>query len=254
MNIKDIPFIICNFNQLTFLRNLINQIRFYYPENTVVVVDNGSNYEPLLFYYDWLRQQQPISNVDVVKYPTNDFIKNVSQFVGEAFKLNDYIVLTDPDLSIHPATPPNFLEIFKTAIDTYGFHHAGFGLKTDDIPAWNPKAEWIQGDEKALLAHAVKIFMGEFPIQNGTVYTGYKAPIDTTFALYKRDNGGWASPMSGENWGNCVRLFEVHHLPWYLHKDYLNPEMQNYFATCKKREAGKPTAGQNHYNPFNGME
>lgn len=249
MSIKDIPFVIPNFNQLTYLRSLINQLQWYYPENPIEIVDNGSNYPPLLSLYEALKYHEKIV---VTLYPENDFVGNLSYFL-ERYEW-DYAVITDPDLSILPTTPPNFLEIFKAAIDNHGFHHAGFGLKTDDIPAWNPKAGWIQGDERALLSTPVKIFMGEFPVQNGTVYDGWKAPIDTTFCLYKRDNGGWQAPCPPEHWSNCVRLFEIQHLPWYLHKDFLNAEMQNYFATCKKRVLGAVTAGSNHYNPFNGMD
>lgn len=242
MSIKDIPLILTNFNQKSYLIGLINQFRFYYPENPVWIVDNGSTYEPLKSFY----QNNLGKDIELHLYPNNDFVNNLSEFI--AFKKSEYYIISDCDLQIHPATPPNFLEIFRTAIDTYGFHHAGFGLITDDIPDWNPKAGWIQGDEKALLNTPVGI------THEGKQYIGHKAPIDTCFALYKRSNGGWSAPMDGESWGNSVRLFKAFHLPWYLHKDYLNPEMKNYFAKCRKREAGKPTAGQNHYNPFNGME
>ena len=84
-------------------------------------------------------------DIKVYRYPENDFVANLSSFIEHEIT-NEYYVITDPDLYISPSTPPNFLEYFKSAIDNYGFHHAGFGLKTDDIPAWNPKAAWIQGD------------------------------------------------------------------------------------------------------------
>lgn len=247
MNIKDIPIIIPNFNQLTYLRNLINQIRFYYPDNPIVIIDNGSNYQPLIDYYN-LILDNPVHNekqFSVHWGEGNDFVKNLSEYLQDIKP--EYYVITDPDLSIPPSTPPNFLEIFKTAIDVYGFHHAGFGLITDDIPRWNPKAGWIQGDEKALLTNKAIIHYNE----DGYTCSveGYRAPIDTTFALYKRDNGGWQSPMSGEAWGNCIRLFGVHHLPWYLKKDNLNPEMQNYFATCNRFEPGQVSSGKNNYRP-----
>lgn len=245
MNIKDIPFIICNFNQLTYLRNLINQIRFYYPSNPIYVLDNGSDYEPLLKYYSGIYQT---GEFHIVACRENDFIGNLKNLLSSSSVDLEYHVITDPDLSIPPTTPPNFLEIFKTAIDAYGFHHAGFGLKVDDIPGWNPKAGWIQGDERALLSAPVGI------AHDTVIYVGHKAPIDTTFCLYKRDNGGWSAPMSGAAWSNCIRLFEVQHLPWYLHKDHLNDEMKHYYATCKKRVLGAVTAGSNHYNPYNGME
>lgn len=243
MNIKDIPFIIPNFNQLTYLRGLINQIRFYYPDNWIYVIDNGSNYEPLKKYYRQLNADTDFSG-EVLSFPANDFIGNLNHFLIDPVNHFDYYVISDPDLSIHPATPPNFLEIFKTAIDVYGFHHAGFGLRVDDLPPWNPKAGWIRGDELALLnSRATQIE------HEGVGYAGFKAPIDTTFALYKRDNGGWSAPMSGEAWGNCIRLFELQHLPWYLSKEHLNDEMKNYFATCLKRDDSKPSAGRNHYAP-----
>lgn len=237
MNIKDIPFIIPNFNQLTFLRGLINQIRFYYPENPIEIIDNGSDYQPLKNYYESIKAV----NISTHLYPENDFVGNLTYFL-ERYEW-DYVVITDPDLSIHPASPPNFLEIFKAAIDNHGFHHAGFGLITDDIPAWNPKAGWIQGDERALLTSTVDI------IHEGHRYVGHVAPLDTTFCLFKRDNGGWSAPMPGEAWSNCIRLFEIHHLPWYLHKDHLNEEMKHYFATCLKRDNSLPSAGRNHYQP-----
>lgn len=235
MNIKDIPVIIPNFNQLTYLRNLINQIRWYYPENSIQVVDNGSTYEPLLEFYE----QAPLW-LHVFKYNQNDFVANLNDHLkGHPA---EYYVITDPDLSIPPTTPPNFLEVFKTAIDAYGFHHAGFGLRVDDLPSWNPKAGWIAGDEKALLKSPVVI------THEGKEYQGFRAPIDTTFAMYKRDNGGWSAPMPPNAWDNSVRLFELIHSPWYLHKDYLNEEMKHYFATCLKRDDTKPSAGRNHYS------
>lgn len=242
--IETIPLIIPNYNQLSYLKNLINQFHFYYPNNPIIIVDNGSTYEPLLKYYDSLNVSM---NIFRVQYPENDFANNLKHYLSLEHSW-EYYLISDPDISIPPTTPPNFLEYFKAAIDS-GFHHAGFGLKTDDIPAWNPKAGWIQGDEKALLSTPWSCHFGNLP-----EVIGYKAPIDTTFALYKRSNGGWTCPMSGEAWSNSARIFEAIHLTWYLHKDYLNEEMTNYFNTVKKRELGKPTAGQNHYNPFNGMQ
>lgn len=237
---KDIPFIIPNFNQLYFLKNLVAQLRWYYPENQIYVLDNGSTLPELLSYYSECKE------IKVYRYNENDFVGNLSSFIAHEIQ-SEYYVITDPDLSIPPSTPPYFLEIFKAAIEQ-GFHHAGFGLKTDDIPKWNPKARWIQGDEKALLQTKQVI---EY---NGQKFEGFRAPIDTTFALYKRGNGGWSAPMTGKAWNNSIRLFEMYHMSWYLHKDYLNDEMKNYFATCRNRELGKPTAGQNHYNPYNGMQ
>lgn len=232
MNIQDIPLIIPNYNQLTYLRNLINWWKWYYPNNPVYVIDNGSTYKPLLDYY---------KTIDfVTEVRVNDFVGNLRRFLDE--KRFPYYCISDPDIMPHPATPFNFLEIFKSIIDA-GYHHVGFDLITNDLPEWNPKAGWIAGDEAAL-HHREQRFEYE-----GKVYTGFKAPIDTTFALYCRHNGGWSAPMPSEHWDNSIRLFNAHHLTWYLDKNHLNDEMKHYFSTCLTRDDSKPSAGRNHFRP-----
>lgn len=231
---KDIPLIICNFNQLTYTKNLVNWFKFYYPENPVWIIDNGSDYQPLLKWYEQ-------TEATVVRFPQNDFVNNLKDFLDK--NKFEYYCLSDPDISPHPTTPPNFLDYFKAVIDG-GYHRCGFDLIYDDIPDWNPKKGWIQGDQQLLHGEVVDVHE----------YKGYKSPIDTTFCLYKSANGGWQAPMDGKNWGNCVRLFKAFHLTWYLDKDYLNEEMKHYFSTVLKRDDSKPSAGRNHFNPQNGFE
>lgn len=238
LNVNEIPLICPNFNQLSFLKNLINQWQFYYPNNPIVIIDNGSNYEPLLEYYETIGAHNGIRLIRCIE---NEFIKNLSAYLTR--EEYEYYVISDCDISIHPTTPPNFLDYFKAVIDA-GYHRCGFDLIYDDIPDWNPKKGWIQGDQKELHGETVDV--------HG--YQGYKAPIDTTFCLYSSKNGGWQAPMDGKNWGNCVRLFKAFHLTWYLHKDYMNEEMTHYFSSVKKRDNSKPSAGVNHFNPINGFE
>lgn len=231
MNTNEIPLIICNFNQLTFTRNLVNWFSFYYPENPIWIIDNASDYEPLLKWY---------TGMNVAQYKENDFIGNLKNFLNN--HRFDYYIISDPDIMPHPSTPPDFLSYFKAVVDG-GYHRCGFDLIWQDIPEWNPKKGWIQGDQRGLIAEPVDV--------HG--FTGKKAPIDTTFCLYKASNGGWSAPMPGNLWGSSVRLFDAFHLTWYLHKDYLNEEMIHYFSTVKKRDITKPSAGRNHFNPYNGI-
>lgn len=229
----NIPLIIPNFNLLTYTKNIINWWRWYYPEAPVYIVDNGSNYEALLNWYN----ANP-DNVIIARYPNNTFIPNLTDFLRtHPFP---YYVISDPDIMPHPNTPPNFIEIWKEAIDKGGYHHAGFDLLASEIPSWNAKQGWIQGDEAALHGNVAMQHNG---------FNGYKAPIDTTFALYKSANGGWYSPMNGHDWGNSLRLFNAYHLPWHLHPDYINPEMDNYFRSAKYRVIGEPSAGMNNSRP-----
>lgn len=227
---KDIPLIIPNFNQLTYTRNLTNWWQFYYPENPVVIIDNGSDYQPLL---DWYRAQD---NIQVVKYSNNDFRKNLRHYLDA--RSPSYYVISDPDIMPHPTTPPNFLEVFKKQVDD-GYHHVGFQLIIDDLPSWLYKRDWVIGDEKELRNNKVLI----------NDYEAFKAPIDTTFALYTSRNGGWQSPMSADGWSNSLRMFYAFHLSWYIDGDKLNPEMEHYFSTAKYRIPGEPSSGVNNYRP-----
>lgn len=233
MNIKDIPLIIGNFNQLTYLRNLVNQFHFFYPENPIIIIDNGSTFEPLLEYY------RKMDYAIIFLCSKNDFVQNLTDYLIQ--RNDEYFIISDPDISIPFNTYPKFLEVFKGIIDS-GVHHCGFGLKTD-IPDWNKKAAWIAGDEKALYNSPVDF---EY---DGNVFRGYKAPIDTTFAMYAKHNGGWSAPMKGEDWSNSVRIFWAEHLTWYLHPQHVPAEMQNYFASCLGRDDSKPSAGRNHFKP-----
>ena len=91
--------IIPNFNQLVYLKNLINQWQSYHPDYDIYVIDNGSTYEPLLDYYN--------SGIKayIVRYKQNDFVGNLRSWIDT--NKPEWYVISDPDISIHPATPPN---------------------------------------------------------------------------------------------------------------------------------------------------
>lgn len=232
---KNIPLIIPNFNQITYLQNLINWWRWYNPENEIIIIDNGSTSEDLKMFYSQLR------DIKVIFFPENNCALNLKTFLETAG--HEYYVISDPDIMPHPATPPNFLELMKYAVDNLGYHHAGFGLIINDIPAWIENKANIQYNESQLLTVPVNF---EY---NGISYSGFRAPIDTTFSLYKKSNGGWHAPMSGEAWSNSLRIFEAFHLGWYIHPEYVNPEMDNYFTTAKYKDYTAISAGKNNNRP-----
>lgn len=240
---KDIILIIPNYNQVTYLINLINWWKWYYPDNLIFVVDNGSTNPHLLKFYED-RHGNDSRFFGLEMYEENNCTKNLSDFIYKFSRLHEYYVISDPDIMPLPNTPPNFLEIFKHCIDHYGYDHVGFGLKTDDIPDWFEGRANMLHDEQSLLHSPVKIEYG------GKEYTGYRAPIDTTFALYKTKNGGWQNPMPSGKWSNSLRLFQAYHLPWYLSPDHLNEEMKYYFETAKYRIPGKTSTGVNNYRPY----
>jgi hypothetical protein len=243
---KNIPLIIPVYNQLTYMKNLVNWFKFYYPENPVYIMDNNSDFPALVDYLSFARKYPTISGItEVISCFDNDFITNLTATIKTLIrdgKIENYYIISDPDIMPHPNTPANFLEAFVWCIEE-GFHHAGFGLISDNLPLYLNKRESIISHEKSLIEKSPIVGSSSgFPV--------YKAPIDTTFCVYSKKNGGWSAPMNGVDWKNCIRVFNAFHLPWYLDGSNLNPEMKNYFESCKGPRDGYPSAGSNHHNPL----
>lgn len=231
------PLIVPVFNQLTYLKNILNWWKWYAPNQPVYIVDNNSDYGPLLEFYVNMKYE----NVYLGSFGENECSKNIRRTIdGEIQGKYDYYCLSDPDISIHPSTPPNFLEIWKDYIDNKGYHHVGFNLITEGLPEWLHDREMKIRNEKEFLQN---------PVETSHGFIGYRAPIDTTFAMYTTKNSGWHSPMNGQDWGNSLRIFESFHLGWYQHPDYVNPEMDHYYRTAKYRVPGEPSAGKNNNKP-----
>jgi len=218
----NIPLLIPCFNQLTYLRNLINWFRFY-SRSDIYILDNASSYPHLLEYFEHIHGQD---NIHVVRFKENEGAYNLRGLIDERIaKAHEYYIISDPDIMPHPSVPADFLNILIHCIDNLGYHHAGFCLKIDDLP------EYIEN--KALILNNENLFWQDIVMVecNGRKYKAYKAPIDTTFALYRSDKG-WEKPLRPE-WNNSLRIFDAFHLPWYIDPNNINDEMDFYFRTAR---------------------
>jgi glycosyltransferase involved in cell wall biosynthesis len=237
---EQIPLIIPVFNQLTFTKKLVDSFRKYYPKNRIYILDNGSTYQPLKDWLKAINDGTEEQNVVVFHSPENDFRGNLRHFLDDYIHVGyPFYAISDPDIEILDGTPEDFMSYFMTAIEVGGLHRAGFGLKTDDIPDYFEDKAMVVGNE----AELKKSPMWANKVQ------GWIAPLDTTFCLYKRDNGGWASPMDGKKWGSCARIFEAKHWGWYIDPNNVSEEMDFYFKTCNKFIPGTPSAGANNNRP-----
>lgn len=218
----NIPLLIPCFNQLTYLRNLINWFRFY-SQSDIYILDNASSYPPLLQYFSCIHGQD---NVQVVRFERNEGSDNLRNLIdGRISKAYEYYIISDPDVMPHPSVPVDFLDVFRHCIDNLGYHHVGFSLKIDDLPEYIENKALILNAEAPYWRKTITIRYG------GRNYSAYEAPIDTTFALYKADEG-WEKPLRPE-WHNSLRIFEAFHLPWYIDPQRINDEMDFYFKTAR---------------------
>jgi len=186
------PIIINNFNRLTYLKRLLAALESRGYTN-VYVIDNCSTYEPLLRFYEesGLRVFRLSANVGYLSLWTTG--------VGEQFA-DGYYAYTDPDIEPAEECPADFIARFRDVLAAHpGVDKVGFGLRTDDIPATFDMRDAVIRHERGIVGrHADR--------------AAYRAPIDTTLALYRPGAAGgyWLAAMrTGEP-------YVARHLPWYV--------------------------------------
>lgn len=214
-NPKQIPIIIISFNQLYYLKQLVDFLLKHNYSN-IVIVDNNSTYKPLLAYFETLKSKVTIHKLE-------DNIGHLSfwkcQTIFEKYS-KGYYVVTDADIVPVTECPEYFLQTFRKLLDaSYVQTKIGFSLKIDDIPITNPNKEKIEQWES-------KYWKVE------TEPNVFKAEIDTTFALY-RPNYSYKL----NNFTKAKRTefpIQARHGGWYIDINDLTEEQEYYLKTANE--------------------
>lgn len=214
---RKIPVIIINFNQLFYLKQLLDFLIERKFEN-IVIIDNGSSYKPLLEYYE------TINNRVIIERRTDNlghlvFFKDTKRY--KKYRRGFYI-LTDPDIVPNPLLPDNFVRkmIRKMMKHFLIANKVGFALDIKDIPDYYPQKENV-------LRWEVQYWSKE--IEENV----FVADTDTTFAIYrpgyklKKDSNFLAAIRLGGN-------FTAKHGGWYLDIDNLSEENKFYMNSVNK--------------------
>jgi hypothetical protein len=206
---KTVPIVINNFNRLAYLRRLVDALTSRGYEN-LYVIDNHSDYGPLLDYYResglWVFYLD--ANVGYLALWTTPV---GTQFAG------DYYVYTDADIEPVAECPDDFIAHFRDVLTRYpDADKVGFGLEVDDLPATYQLRDEVTAHEKSLLNREVEPGL-------------YRSPVDTTFALYRPGTAGGA-------WLRCMRTgrpYTARHLPWYVDSAHPDAEELHYRRTAR---------------------
>jgi hypothetical protein len=185
------PIIINSYNRLKYLKQLISWLENNNYDN-IYIIDNDSNFAPLLEYYKTL---------PYTIFRLNKNVGHLSLWKTHVFQWfkNDYYVYTDPDILPISECPNNIIEHFKNALIKHPeIGKVGFSLLINDLPDhYDQKSKVIEWERQ----------YWETEIEPNL----FKAKIDTTFALYRPGSkGGWENPAirtSGK--------YSARHLPWY---------------------------------------
>ena len=209
---KAVPIVINNFNRLAMMRRLIDSLtsRGY---NNIYIIDNGSDYPPLL---EWYKS---------CGYPVFFLNRNVGHLAvwetGIYKQFTDsFFVYTDSDVEICEDCPDDFMEKFINLLQKHpSALKAGFSLRIDDLPACFDKREEVVSWEGQFWKKKIED-------------DAYDALIDTTFAVYKPFfKGEYIDPTC-----LCIRTappYSSRHLPWYVDSACKSEEEKYYLSKIK---------------------
>lgn len=212
---KSIPIIIISYNQLLYLKQMIDFLKNY-GYNSIVIIDNKSTYEPLLEYFNEIE-----STVTIHRLKQN-YGHLVFWKVKELFEKysKGYYVITDADIIPIAECSEDFLGYFKKILDKdFGITKVGFSLKIDDIPDTNFNKE--------------KILKWETRFWNQKVSDdNFNADIDTTFALYRPNYNHKTSDF----YKACRTKmpYMARHGGWYIDNENLTEEQKFFFVNCNE--------------------
>lgn len=220
-DVHKIPIIINNFNRLTTLRLLIDSLeqRGY---TNIYILDNRSTYPPLLEWYKSCRHE-------VIHLPDNIGFKALWKHAPTRKRFcGDYYIYTDADVVLDEACPDDIIGRMHRILK-YERPHAfkiGPSIRIDNLPDhYVHKAKVIEWESR--------FFREKTTDKTGA--TLYRAPIDTTFALY-RPRVGLSRRPSLEAY-RIAAPYQIVHLPWYEDSAHPTEEEQYYKEQCKKPTA-----------------
>ncbi|MDF7810189.1 glycosyltransferase [Hymenobacter sp. YC55] len=205
----EIPIIINNRNQLTYLQRLIASLEKRGYKN-IYILDNDSNYEPLLKFYG----ETPYKVFYLGK--NVGFCALWDTEIFDYFK-DSYYVYTDSDLELVEECPNDFLTVLHYLLNKYPLGKVGLSLLTEDLPAHFANRDEVRQWEAGFQKKKVEIL-------------AYQAMVDTTFALYPPNRFGDAGMLYAFR---TRSPYSARHLPWYENTSALTLEQKYYYSNAK---------------------
>lgn len=168
----------------------------------VILIDNNSTYPPLLEWYE------------ICPYKVHRLSANYGHMAfwnAGIFSsyTDEHFVVTDCDLDLS-GIPLDYIDVLMKELPLHRHvAKSGLSLSIKDLPV-NHYTDRVLEFESRYWDNKVG--------RNGF----YDAPIDTTFALYNRN-------QKGSNFWNAIRSpspYTAKHLPWYLTKELILNDLE----------------------------
>jgi hypothetical protein len=176
----------------------------------VVILDNGSDWEPLIEWY--ARCPFEVRRLELNQGHRAPWLCGATSGVT-----TPYYVVTDPDLDL-AGCPPDILDVLVQGLEQHGWAtKAGVALEVEDIPAGYPSHDFIRATEGPYWRDRVD---GRF----------FRAAVDTTFAVYRAGPEPPCAPALRSD-----RPYVARHLPWYVTPETLTDEERHYLRSADPR-------------------
>jgi hypothetical protein len=185
----------------------------------------GSTYQPLLDYYESLKQQGVDITICERLQGDANALNSVSAAI-ERYKIGrtfDYYAVTDSDISLELA-PSYTLDVYTHCLEAFPKSEiVGPMLKITDIPEGYPAREWAWKRHVDQFWHKSP---EKFEFRGSDVYYQF-APIDTTFGVL-RAKSIYRRLLSGIR---VYHPYEALHLDWYITQANITEDQINYLKT-----------------------
>lgn len=203
-----IPVYITNKDRVTPMRKLVEWLLITPDVGKVTILDNGSTYEPLLEWYDEIKQF-----VSVEMLGEQESLCWVFWAQKREEKETGPYIVTDGDYVPASFCPDDIVGKMVELLERHfheGYWKVGPGLRIDNLP----DCPWRD-----------LVVTGQGPYHRERLGEGYfRSAIDTSFAVYK---GGFGDSQIG----HAIRLdapYLFEHYPWYVWP--LDDEQRYYMA------------------------
>jgi hypothetical protein len=204
-----IPIYINNFNRLTTTKKLAQYFDDV-PGTKVIIVDNGSTYQPLLDWYD-------ACPYGIIKLNQNYGHQAPWRagcclwgYTHKMYYGSDYYVVTDADLDLSKC-PKDVLSILVHGRKNNAVLKVGVSLEVNDIPDGYPGKSSVISWEK------------QYWVNKTSDPRFFRANVDTTFALYLITDMH-AHVMATGPALRTDRPYTAMHTPWYVTKETITNE------------------------------
>ena len=233
-----IPVIIINFNQLEYLKQMVNFLQRKKMQN-IIIIDNLSTYPPLLEYYDEIKDLITIEYMRE-NYGYQVFFKN--NYLQKKYS-KGYYIITDPDIIPNSLIPDNFVETMIYYLDKY-FHKitkVGLAIDYQNLPSYFALKKKVEKWELQFWKQEIEKDV-------------YLAQIDTTFALYKPK---YKRRFNNLSFLTAIRLggvFIAKHGGWFVDNDNLTDEQIYYRNTANASSSWlQDQDGNNSYEKYKNL-